>query len=62
MLCSGGRTEEGGPVGGQAGSGFGGLLRQLRIAAGLTQEELAGAAQVSPSGQASGHIPAAACT
>jgi predicted ATPase/transcriptional regulator with XRE-family HTH domain len=31
----------------QAGLGFGGLLRQLRDDAGLTQEELAGAAQVS---------------
>ena len=32
---------------GQAGLGFGGLLRQLRDQAGLTQEELAGAARVS---------------
>jgi tetratricopeptide (TPR) repeat protein/transcriptional regulator with XRE-family HTH domain len=32
---------------GQAGPGFGGLLRQLRSDAGLTQEELAEAAQVS---------------
>ncbi len=32
---------------GQAGLGFGGLLRQLRDDAGLTQEELAEAAQVS---------------
>jgi predicted ATPase/transcriptional regulator with XRE-family HTH domain len=31
----------------QAGLGFGGLLRQLRDDAGLTQEELAGAARVS---------------
>ncbi len=31
----------------QAGLGFGGLLRQLRDEAGLTQEELAGAARVS---------------
>jgi len=34
-------------VGEQAGLDFGGLLRQLRIEAGLTQEELAGAARVS---------------
>jgi predicted ATPase/DNA-binding XRE family transcriptional regulator len=34
-------------MGGQAGLGFGGLLRQLRDDAGLTQEELAGAARVS---------------
>jgi tetratricopeptide (TPR) repeat protein/transcriptional regulator with XRE-family HTH domain len=34
-------------VAGQAGPGFGGLLRQLRGDAGLTQEELAEAAQVS---------------
>jgi tetratricopeptide (TPR) repeat protein/transcriptional regulator with XRE-family HTH domain len=34
-------------VAGQAGLGFGGLLRQLRTEAGLTQEELAGAADVS---------------
>ena len=33
---------------GQAGLGFGGLLRQLRDDARLTQEELAEAAQVSP--------------
>ena len=32
---------------GQAGLGFGGLLRQLRGDAGLTQEELAEAAQLS---------------
>ena len=32
---------------GQAGLGFGGLLRQLRDDARLTQEELAEAAQVS---------------
>jgi transcriptional regulator with XRE-family HTH domain len=31
----------------QGGLGFGGLLRQLRDDAGLTQEELAGAARVS---------------
>ena len=36
-----------GPVTGQAGLGFGGLLRQLRDEAGLTQDELAEAAQVS---------------
>jgi transcriptional regulator with XRE-family HTH domain len=30
----------------QGGAGFGGLLRRLRAAAGLTQEELAEAAQV----------------
>ena len=42
----GGRRDEG-PVAGQAGLGFGGLLRQLRDDAGLTQEELAEAAQVS---------------
>jgi len=35
-------------VAGQAGLGFGGLLRQLRDDARLTQEELAEAAQVSP--------------
>jgi transcriptional regulator with XRE-family HTH domain len=35
------------PVAGQAGLGFGGLLRQLRNDAGLTQDELAEAAQVS---------------
>jgi transcriptional regulator with XRE-family HTH domain len=35
-------------VEGQAGLGFGGLLRQLRDDARLTQEELAEAAQVSP--------------
>jgi transcriptional regulator with XRE-family HTH domain len=34
-------------VAGQAGLGFGGLLRQLRGYAGLTQEELAEAAQLS---------------
>src|SRR5262249_10327424 len=36
-----------GPVAGEAGLGFGGLLRQLRDEAGLTQEELAEAARVS---------------
>jgi tetratricopeptide (TPR) repeat protein/transcriptional regulator with XRE-family HTH domain len=36
-----------GPVVGQAGLGFGGLLRRLRDEAGLTQDELAEAAQVS---------------
>jgi predicted ATPase/DNA-binding CsgD family transcriptional regulator/DNA-binding XRE family transcriptional regulator len=36
-----------GPVTAQAGLSFGGLLRQLRDAAGLTQEELAEAARVS---------------
>ena len=36
-----------GPVAGQAGLGFGGLLRRLRDEAGLTQDELAEAAQVS---------------
>jgi tetratricopeptide (TPR) repeat protein/transcriptional regulator with XRE-family HTH domain len=36
-----------GPVAEQAGPGFGGLLRQLRVEAGLTQDELAEAAQVS---------------
>ena len=36
-----------GPVTGQAGLGFGGLLRRLRGEAGLTQDELAEAAQVS---------------
>ena len=36
-----------GPAAGQAGLGFGGLLRQLRDEAGLTQDELAEAAQVS---------------
>ena len=36
-----------GPGAGQAGLGFGGLLRQLRDQAGLTQEELAEAARVS---------------
>jgi tetratricopeptide (TPR) repeat protein/transcriptional regulator with XRE-family HTH domain len=35
-------------VGEQTGSGFGGLLRRLRAGAGLTQEELAGAARLSP--------------
>jgi transcriptional regulator with XRE-family HTH domain len=34
-------------VGEQAGLGFAGLLRQLRTEAGLTQDELAEAAQVS---------------
>src|SRR5215472_14714751 len=42
----GGRRDEG-PVAGQAGLGFGGLLRQLRDDARLTQEELAEAAQLS---------------
>src|SRR5215469_488553 len=41
-----GRRSEG-PVTEQAGLGFGGLLRQLRDEAGLTQEELAKAARVS---------------
>ena len=36
-----------GPAAGQAALGFGGLLRQLRDEAGLTQDELAEAAQVS---------------
>ena len=36
-----------GPVAEQAGLGFGGLLRQLRDEAGLTQDELAEAAKVS---------------
>jgi len=36
-----------GPVAGQAGLGFGALLRQLREDAGLTQDELAETAQVS---------------
>ena len=36
-----------GPVAEQDGPGFGGLLRRLRGDAGLTQEELAEAAQVS---------------
>ena len=36
------------PVAEQAGPGFGGLLRQLRADAGLTQEELAAAADLSP--------------
>jgi tetratricopeptide (TPR) repeat protein/DNA-binding XRE family transcriptional regulator len=36
------------PVAGQAVPGFGGLLRQLRAEAGLTQEELAEAAGLSP--------------
>jgi tetratricopeptide (TPR) repeat protein/transcriptional regulator with XRE-family HTH domain len=36
-----------GPAAGQAGLSFGGLLRRLRGEAGLTQDELAGAAQVS---------------
>src|SRR5215813_9077469 len=43
---AGGRRDEG-PVAGQAGLGFGGLLRRLRDDARLTQEELAEAAQVS---------------
>src|ERR1700750_537093 len=47
MLCSGARAEEDGLVGGQAELGCGGLLRQLRDEAGLTQDELAEAAQVS---------------
>ena len=37
-----------GPVGVQAASGFGGLLRRLRAGAGLTQEGLAEAARLSP--------------
>jgi predicted ATPase/transcriptional regulator with XRE-family HTH domain len=36
------------PVAEQAAPGFGGLLRQLRVDAGLTQEELAEAASLSP--------------
>ena len=36
------------PVAEQAAPGFGGLLRQLRADAGLTQEELAEAASISP--------------
>ena len=36
-----------GPVAEQTGLSFGGLLRQLRDEAGLTQDELAEAAQVS---------------
>ena len=36
-----------GPVTERAGLGFGGLLRQLRVEAGLTQDELAEAAGVS---------------
>ena len=36
------------PVAEQAGPGFGRLLRQLRVDAGLTQEELAEAASLSP--------------
>jgi transcriptional regulator with XRE-family HTH domain len=36
-----------GPVAGQAGLGFGGLSRRLRDEAGLTQDELAEAAEVS---------------
>src|SRR5215467_563252 len=43
---AGGRKDDG-PVAGQAGLGFGGLLRQLRDDAGLTQDELADAARVS---------------
>jgi transcriptional regulator with XRE-family HTH domain len=43
-----GRRRDDGPVAGQAGLGFGGLLRQLRDDAGLTQEELAEAASLSP--------------
>jgi transcriptional regulator with XRE-family HTH domain len=34
--------------GGAACAGFGGLVRQLRAEAGLTQEELAEAASLSP--------------
>ena len=37
-----------GPVAEQAATGFGGLLRRLRAGAGLTQEELAEAARLSP--------------
>lgn len=37
-----------GPVGEQPGLSFAGLLRQLRGEAGLTQEELAEAAELSP--------------
>jgi len=36
------------PVAEQAGPGFGGLLRQLRADVGLTQEELAETASLSP--------------
>src|SRR5215831_16650827 len=43
---AGGRRDDR-PVAGQAGLGFGGLLRQLRDDAGLTQDELAEAARVS---------------
>jgi len=39
----------------QAGLGFGGLLRQLRDDAGLTQEELAGAARAA--GDAGSAVP-----
>jgi tetratricopeptide (TPR) repeat protein/transcriptional regulator with XRE-family HTH domain len=50
-LAAGGRRDEGpvgdGPVAGQGGLGFGGLLRRLRDEAGLTQDELAEAARVS---------------
>jgi transcriptional regulator with XRE-family HTH domain len=46
VMAAGGRKDAG-PVAEQAGAGFGGLLRQLRDEAGLTQEELAGAARVS---------------
>src|SRR5262249_32062637 len=51
-LAPGGRRGGKGPVGdgpaaGQAALGCGGLLRQLRVDAGLTQDELAEAAQVS---------------
>jgi predicted ATPase/DNA-binding XRE family transcriptional regulator len=45
--AGGGGRKGAGRVAEQAGLGFGGLLRQLRDDAGLTQEELAEAAQVS---------------
>ena len=53
VACTGGRwcdrspLRDDGLVGDQAGPDFGGLLRQLRDEAGLTQDELAEAAQVS---------------
>ena len=45
--CGGAGGGDAGPVAGQAGLGFGGLLRQLRDDAGLTQDGLAEAARVS---------------